>query len=488
MSSKVMFLSILFFSLAMQPVSGYWLNMRNSSVTPDSLIYIRYESSKTEEADHSLKYFNGLNWQALVPDTLTIKTFQAAVPYDNQSILSLSFRVIHDSTVVFSAGYLETATPYSLDKMTLIKDYSLDGDIVDHLNINAESIVLTEDRINFALTNFGGGFPVRESLLGPFYSYTVSFWHTDKEEPEYVYALIRTVNLPPFISTGLYKIDPSDDSMELLGDINYEVNEEENTLFLSCDISDLLADEDFAKGFQQENSIYIGSMTQKIEDFGNVVTVQDQGQYHLMFLDEFNIEPFVNTTPKITDVKFEDFGDYSIISMTYIDLEGHFPILAEVITDNNTVYTLVPEKLNFKDPVAFSCKIYDEWSWAEIRISDNNSDIIKVPVHFTLVQSQKEIPDVSLNIYPNPYYMSANLAQDLHLDVETKEDSFFNYEILNIKGQSIYRSPQMSISEGTSRQIIPADKIKTQISAGGVYFIRTKVNNHIYTIKFLLIK
>jgi hypothetical protein len=378
-------LILLFFSA----LFANWVDIRQSALTPDAEVIIRYESVLTDNYDHQLSYYSSEGWMTLDAVSLGGDSYQSAVPFDNIAEIPLSFRISNGTTNIIPG--FTNVQPTSLSQMTPMPSYVRNTALSAHLNISGERTLFSDDYLYFALSNFGGGFPVSGGLFGPFYSYTVSVWPQTTGNPLYVYALVYTVNAEPLINPGLYKINTATEELIQIGNITTQVVSDTNTLYISCLMSDLLDDDDFSSAYSSDIPLNAVAMTQTISNFGNTITLNDEGNYHLILLEKQAIESGPNTLPELTNIEFTITDGLTEVSLVYFDSDGNFPLIAEIDLDNGPIYDFQPSGNNFQDPVNFSAQFYDEWELATIRFSDNTIDYVEMLISNLKPQAPQNI-------------------------------------------------------------------------------------------------
>lgn len=448
-----------------------WSNIRNSSVTANSELYLQYESIYLEESEHIVYYLLESEWQHTLCENLSANTFQSVVPFTNTESLYLSFRITDDDDTYIIPGFTTELNP-SFQQMIPLSEYPRNTDIPDHLNISGEKMAFSEERLYFALSNFGSGFPASGGLFGPFYSYTINLWHP-ADEPEYVYTLLYTVSFPPFISPGLYKIEAATDEMTQIGSVSFQFDDNNNTLYLSCLIQDLMNDDDFAGTFSPEEPLVISSLTQKIEDLGQTITIMDEGNPHYVFLRELLIEPFTNSIPEIDNIHVEQENDTIIITLDYFDFEGHFPIISEILLDTGIGFQFHPASNDFTETVTFTCQFAGEWSSGTIRFSDNGTDIVEHPLFNSCQTNTMVSPNLSLNLYPNPFIHTMHSSRNLSL--EAGQYTSVDIRLFNLKGQMLLEMRALPVIEDSFK--IPAELLELNLRSSGIYFLRATMKN-----------
>ena len=378
-----------------------WSNIRNNSYNADNLVFFQYESSLSAGYQHYIYHYINNEWQSNLMTNISGNTMQGTVHFPNTETLSLSFRQEGDNSINIIPGYT-SQQPTTLSEMTSLSEYERNILIPQNLNIAGEKMLFSDLMLFFALNNFGGGFPTSGGLFGPFYSYTINIWPSTAGTPPYVYTLLYTVNLAPYINPGLFKINAVTEEMTQIGSVTTQINQATNTLFISCLLSDLMNDPDFVTAYSNTELLNVSSLTQKIEDFGNTITIMDQGNYHNVSLQIMILEPFQNILPEISNILYLNEGGEWWITLDYNDQNGHFPIIREIELDNSNVYHFQPETFDFTQIVQYSCTFSDQSNMGTIRFSDNGVDLIEYPFSPPVLTS----PVISAEIIADQIYLS----------------------------------------------------------------------------------
>ena len=398
---KMILCFLLIFFVSNLHLSGVWTDIRNSSFTADNQIFFQYENQMGVNYQHLISFYHNEQWTSNPVEYISGSTYQSVIPFSNTEVLPLSFRIDNDIEIHLIPGFT-TQQPLTLSEMTALSEYARNVSIPAHQNIAGEKMLFSNERLYFALNNFGGGFPVSDGLFGPFYSYTINLWPTVEGDPDYVYTLLFTVNLPPYVNPGLFKIDALTEDMTQIGLINQQVDQTTNTLFISCLLSDLINDADFAASYSSDNSLTVSSLTQKIENFGTVITIMDEGTYHNVYLRQYVLEPFVNSLPQVDNVQYNITEDTMLITLDYSDQDGHYPIISEFELNNGSVYQFTADSFDFTGVVNYSCQLSDAEIAGTIRFSDNGIDLIE----FELAPLVLVPPDVSVLITDDSLHLT----------------------------------------------------------------------------------
>jgi hypothetical protein len=483
---KVKFIFLILVIFPTLSLYSFWDNIRTSSVTQDDTIWFQYENPVEDISSQSILYYEDNEWVSVETENVSQQTHSAQIPFNNTYPLPISFHLDSGNGSILKVGYIEQDVS-STEQMILLRDYPRDLNIPAHLNIAAEYVVLDQERITFALVNHGGGFPLSDDLFGPFYSYTANLWTYGLDDPEYVFSLLLTVDFPPFISSGLYKIHAPTDDMELIAPIEYELDIENNTLLVSCFIVDLLADPDFSFAGPDDSFLTSGFITQKIEDLGQNVILMDTGLNHSLSLSPFVLEPFENSLPEISNVSFSENDNITTISVDYFDENGHFPLDHELILNNDTVVPFHASNFDFSGTVTYHCEFSEPWSEATISFSDNGFDFVTIPLINSVDEGNHLLPPFTYTIYPNPFMLKTDRSLSFRYDV--KSAGLLTTTIYNIKGQKLSSDRREVSQSGNHEFSIPiSDVLNSSLPANGILLVKVEHNQTSSVKKVVVVK
>jgi len=355
----------------------------------------------------------------------------------------------------------------SLDKMTHVGDDPIgDANFPNaFLDLTSFSVAFTAEKIYFALRNASGGFPVSAGIT--YYAYMPILVNpaADPDSNPPVYGLMYTVNMAPIVSPALYKITGTGfGGLQSIGQIQSEIDTATNTLYLSCNIADLLADADFSAWFDPSYPL-AGSMaiTSRITLTGGTQEADSTTPANILFLPR--AIPTANpSSPQISSAthSYEDgmFG----IEVDYQDLDQNFPLVAEVYVDGVFFANLSPTlPINYANVQHFQLlpmPLSEEWESAQIRFSDNGSNIVSHTILNTTGMGENIHAPQSFSLYPNPARSFVKIS-----GVDDLGKTNTAVEIYNLRGQSL---GTFSLAKGsTPAYTIPIDNLQS-----GVYIMK----------------
>jgi len=468
----ILMLLLAHFLQAQIPEIAFWSNIRNSSYTQNDLIHIRCETIDLPGLETEMSYSTATGWENTEMTNLSGLTYEAVIPASQTEIQYCRFKTETDTLVGMMPAYQQNDVFPSENELGFI---AVDP-IGDNLVPDSPNLDITGSYFGYSDTRFYSGFSNETDEFpldtGGFFPTTFYFYVTTIINPETVlidsavYAMIYC-NIPVFMSSGLYKINGTEFSLEtfdLIG--NIEAETVDGHLQIACDIETLTSDEDFGEWPNFTKSLGVEMLTAKYT-LPTEFMLADLGRLSLQFIDQYEIEPFTNVLPEISDLNGTNGG---LFTCSFFDENGHFPILAEVVVDG-VFFHLNPLGFDYSSEVIFeSVTLVSGWDEATFWFSDNNNEFVEETIiNNTSSDSELPITNSTLRNFPNPFNPNTTISFELN---PTEADDI-DLTIYNLKGQKIKQfsilSNQTSISwNGTNEKDEPV--------SSGIYLYKLKVN------------
>ncbi len=475
----------------------FWQNVRHSSYTAQDSMLIRCEtvsdtlgstqicySTAQGFVNKTLERVSGLTYQAWIPtdntqeQVLHFKGIQSSLPDSLAALMPFSF----EYTFASSAYLSSTTFPANFNKLGEISADSLGEISQTYLDLNKLYFGANDTKFVVGLTNNGTSFPTMSGMSFNIYMVALVNPETvfiDSTVFAFVYA-----NVPVFISSGLYKMHGIDlTSLTRICDI--QTNVSGNKLQMGVDISNLANDPDFGVWPSYSNSLILFPLTQQMSLGQTSLIPNDIGVASLVQIKNDFIPAYTNQLPQILDYSFSTVVNNTTINALYNDLDGNFPLVAEVVVNGNT-YTLLHSSFDYSTSVSFAGNFTEPgWQTATLRFSDNLSDYTEQTVTSTGNEDNIIPATPSLNIYPNPFN-SAN--GNLNLSYQAKQTDFVTVDIYNVRGQKVNTIFKNNLSSGTHTFTWNGTDSKgTQLSAG-IYFFNISTSAGMKGRKIILLK
>ena len=481
----ILMLLLVHFLQAQIPEITFWSNIRNSSYTQDDQIHIRCETIDLPGLETEMSYSTATGWENIEMTNLSGLTYEAVIPALISETQYCRFKTETDTLVGMMPAYQQNDVFPSENELGFI-GADPTGDNLDpdspNLDITGTFFGYSDTRFYAGFSNETGEFPLN---VGGLFPITYYFYVTTIINPETVlidsavFAMIYC-NIPVLMSSGLYKINGTEFSLEtfdLIGDIEAETVD--GHLQIACDIETLTSDEDFGEWPSITKSLGVEMLTASYT-LPTVFLLADLGKLSLQFIDQYEIESFTNVLPEINDLNGTNGG---LFTCSYSDENGHFPITAEIVVDG-IVFQLNPLGFDYSGDVIFeSVTSASGWDEATFRFSDDNIEFVEETIiNNTSSEEQLPIVNCKLQNYPNPFNPSTIIS--FSLPSENTENA--KLEIYNLKGQKV---KQYSIFNNQASITWNGMDENKQTVSSGLYFYRITIDGKtVANKKMLLLK
>jgi hypothetical protein len=462
----------------------HWQNTFFSSPLADHTQYVRTQA-EGDSLSLLLKTASGITMVDMLPLQDGYAGFQAQ--FDIPEHDYLGFRLEHAPApdvlpVYHSSGNMPAwneLTPLSTDAAG---DHNFNQ---TNLDIRAAYATFDDDKLYFAITNNGGGFPTGSGFT--FYAYMATLVNpeADSTANTTVYGLMHTVNIAGIISPGLYKITGTGtDDLTLIGQITTQTDAAHNTLIMSCNLADLLSDADFS-GWYNPNNPRLGFMalTNKITLTGGS-QVADQSPVTNILPVPMLIRALPASLPNLSNVILSEADSTMTVAVDYLSAEHYFPLTRQITFDNNLSFEFYPVGLPYYDQsLTYVANIpvqqIQGWTSALLSFSCNNADFSQLTIYPTPSADQTADSPAApaLMIFPNP-------ARDI-LQVKLKSlTEQAEISIYDLRGKLCFHTKQQPQEQIVSLNLValPAGKLSS-----GVYLMRVSDQKSTHTTRFCLI-
>lgn len=468
-------------------------NLRFSAINQDNQIVTRGEL--VSFYDLSFYYQDSGQWQYVDFSHIdnTLASYQAILPAPDQTPRHIGIRAYNDVVSELDAGVAIQPIPWtgqeqpsSTDLNWLLNDASEDASVDESfLDIISTHFTYDEEKLYFAIENNGGGFPVSEAIWGPFYSYISLIIPNDIALTPF--GLLYTVNQAGIIQPGLYKITGMEmTDIQLIGDIETVIDQDNNLLILSCDWSDLYADEDFNSWFDPDQAMFSTVSGTGMITLAGGMQETDYTYPAVVFLDELTLEENENILPEISSISPDPIT--GLLSFSYFDSNGNFPLTSQAVIDGTDSLSFYPQSHDFSQEVVFiseqaSQLIMGEWEEILVRVSDNDIDFVTSTIEQVSNESNQAVsPNFSVRNYPNPFNPQTTISFNIN------ERTYLTSEIFNLKGQKITNLESGYYARGKHNLVWNGKDDNKKDMPSGVYYLRLKTDKEEAIHKMLLMK
>jgi len=497
MMKKLILIVLLIWSshvLAQDPLQ-FWNNIRHSAYNSDNEMTIRCETIDLEMLQTEFWYRNNSpSWNMLEMNLHENLTYEAVFPYSSTNTNLCRFRSNTDTLVMMMPAFLETDNiPDNVETLGFIEedpagDYFAENDAMDITN---SYFGFSDNKFFVGIESSSGEYPAYTGFPFPneFYFYIGGLINLESVLVDTVMYGLVYANIPLFVSPGLYKVTGgtfNEDSIEQIADISYEIVND--VLIMSCDVEDLVNDENFGEWPNLSNSLAYQVIT-NVVDINMNFGIADMSKPSIQTFTQHIIDPFENTVPQISNINVQTAGINTVVTVDYFDENGNFPLTAEFIThhtnpDLDETVIMHPTSVDYSETVQFIAEINDlNWDDILISFSDNNDDFVEYTAYEANTEDDiVENSQILLSNYPNPFNPSTTFyfkSRNLHENVKI--------EVHNIKGQNIR---ELKIRNSKQNSVVWDGKDNQGKSLpSGVYLYKLKIDkNYIVTKKCLLMK
>ena len=435
----LIFLLIIVCSLLSAQDLTMWYNIRNSAVTQNDSIVIRCEAGNNY-LETQMYYLDTDGWVMSNMNNFNELSLQGKIYGSSAETNYVRFRTSSDTTIIMMPAYVpdESELP-AVEYLGYVTSDPEGDSMVDNenLDITAEYFGYSENKFYTAMSNVTGEFPTDEGGYVPneFYFYIGGILNPETiMQDSTMYGLVYA-DIPMALSPGLYKISGTEfnpENIEQIGEIEYEVID--GNLVMSCNMEDIVNDEDFGNWPNLSNSIAFQAITNKVT-MSMDYFIADNGKGSFQNIDQYMIEPFSNYLPEISNLQCNTVANINNFSVDYYDANGHFPLTAliEVYNGQNLEeYNLTTINPDYTESVTFTKEFSGDWDRIEVLFSDNGYEFVTDTLYYSESEDNNIASvDYRLNNFPNPF--NPNTV----INYQIVNSGMVEIVIYNLKGQTV---------------------------------------------------
>jgi hypothetical protein len=402
-------------------------NVCNSAVAPGGMVVINadcIDSIKPPVEDIALTVFystdNQATWQQVPMNSVGRpgydSTFQCAFPAPDSG--AVYYYVRGDNGTNFGTQSPVNSVDAWPASDNLLAEAALEGagDTINDpdgewLDLTSCAFGYSDGKFYGRLTNHYSSWPMRGSIVGPWYLYSAGFYNSEAATGDTLGYAMTYVSILTYTS-GLYEINRYESTYTRIGDIDVQTSG--NRLIMRCNLSDLAARPGFqpwpnqcgylcgAKGDARTANLSLKSWQNDSTNSSRFYVDRTPrlvvGQNQSPVLSLAGVEPDKGTVA--TDFRFH---------VHYVDADTNLPVTHSVIVDADT-YDMVPNSHRYAAGVTFT---RDLSGFAEgthvFRFSfDDGISIVTTPPDTFLVTGGgvADVPiggAVGFSISPNPF-------------------------------------------------------------------------------------
>ena len=190
----------------------------------------------------------------------------------------------------------------------------------------------------------------------------------------------------------------------------------------------------------------------------------------------------------MTEIEYQIIGPITNINLWYYDIDGNFPIVAEVITNSGNIYQMFPLSFDYTEPVEFFTEIPEnDWNEITVSFSDNGFEFVEHVIQNTDAEDDIIQSEIRLSNYPNPFNPSTTISFTTEQAESTETCPPWRIEIYNIKGQKIKTlAVTLSGVEGSATWNGTDDN--NEPVSSGIYFYKLKAGDLHKVKRMILLK
>jgi hypothetical protein len=456
---------------------AYWNDIRHSAVLPDTTLTVRVENPAGTGVENYLLYAGSeILEEPMIPIVDGPSTVSATVPAPVAGPHCYGFRLIQDQELdVLPVRIAQGVDPAPQDLTQLAAD-SLGDEVFGytHLDLVDCHLSFSGSRFYAALENAGGGFPVIQGLT--FFGYLLGVADPALADPDTVFGLMQTYYQAGIIGPGLYRIEGTGlGNLFKIGDVVVEEFPTMNTLVISCELADLMADPYFMSWYDPSDpTLGVAAFTQRITLlFG--AQEADRSPGGRCYLREFAITPVVNQPPALSDFTLQGTGSEATARIDYWDPDGNCPVLAEITFDDSLHFSLYPLTLDYAVAVTYSTEegieplADNSWTSAVLRFSDNLQDTILYEPPMNGIYGDYEVENpggLRVSVAPNPFSANATIQFVMPAEGDVR------VEIFDITGRLVRTLAHAEVDRGPGVLKWNGHDTAGFPAAPGVYFCR----------------
>lgn len=487
-------ITLLIFMLA-SPAKGFvhWNSIRHSALLPNGEVVVRLENASGPGIENYVLYSDSeVLEEVMNPVADGPATLEAFVPGPIAATRYYGFRLLQGSELDLMPVRIANGESPEPNDLTHLSSDPAGDHRFGYVNLD-----LVECRVSFsdtklfaALKNSGGGFPTVQGLT--FFGYLLAIANPALADPDTVFALMHTYNQPGIITPGLYKITGSGMSNLIkIGNIEIQIFASENTLLLSCNLSDLMADPYFQSWYDPSDPVIgAAAFTQRITLLSGAEE-SDRTPGGRVYLREYSISPGPNELPGLQGLSFEGTGSDAYARLDYFDPDDHCPVVAEIAFDGGTPYPMYPQSLSYESSVEYRTAAgieplaNDSWSYAVARFSDNLADTIAVYATTTGVDDgdwERDLPIFRAAAFPNPFGSQVNVC------IEAAKAERFRIEVFDARGALVRNIYSGTLDTGLSELIWDGRDYRGLRVPSGIYLCRIASGKQVVVRKIVLLR
>lgn len=495
---KLLFVTFLLLSLGfvMAQDMSPWQALRHSAVDANGVMQFLFNTDPTETALYQMYHsINNGAWNQTNINSLEAGLMQTQIPYQYGQTLKYRMRAemsyMDMNSVYLNPAFMDSDSfPPALGNMAFVSvDAIGDSIMISHpaLDLTNTHFAWSNAKLYVSIDNVQGAYPTMNSLTS-YNLYLCTLASPESAMSDSVmYAMVYSFNIPGVISSGLYKIGVDAEmnpTFERLGNIQSQVVG--GKLMMACNIADLTNDPGFGSWPPAYNSLLFTAITLRINlDLSTMTPEFLPGDYTDPAILEFVDRRFfatANSLPVLSGQNLTNLDIFKSVEVTYTDINGDFPLVAELELNTGSIYSMTNTAYNFSDGVTFSAMVPKsvDWAYGYLKFSDNGIDNVQVTVYnATNVEDPNGSPMALLCKMSNPFVKGSTIS------LSGLQKSPVEIELYNVKGQKL-GTLMNTYANSLDLQFEWNGRINGSSLAAGVYYLKIKQDQHSSSKKFVI--
>ncbi len=467
-----------------------FVSVRHSAPDITGNIHLRWESIEEVTGATECYYRVGTSaWALANIGDINPGTQEALLPYSYGDKLRYRLRYITtqeegEFALMHQAYWDADSFPPNVSNMALMINDPADDLLIGsntNLDIHETYTASTSDKLYISMKNATGLYPVNNGLTG-FNVYLATITTPESLSDSLTFAMVYSANIPLLLSNGLYKVG-YDINTQLpvftrIGNINAQVSS--GTLHMACNYSDLAADPSFGAWPNEYSALMLAAATMSVT-ISTTPTI-DTGDYcnpsGVIFRDNL-YHVMQNTLPLVT---VQDYSN-NLLSLSYYDADGDFPLVAEVETDNGTIIQAMQAGITAHDCVYTAAIPMGTTGVLAWRFSDNG--------YSWVTGSYQPVSNIDATLLPLPIsctmpnpFVAGKMEPVISLKNLNSEP--LKVSLYNLRGQCI---GVLHNGKPAGNEIVLNWQAQLNANpASGVYLIMIEQGNSKLTRKFIITK
>lgn len=351
---------ILWFSYLNALDIGHWHSVRKSGKLSSNDVLLRTEITRPNLVTNKLLYNagSGVLEYDLSLINASSSTYQASIPIGQQRRYFGLKQATSSSVNSIIPVYFPGIGLPALGDLSKVSTDAANDQSTNYLDIVADYVTIADNRIITGIQNRGGGFPTSGSFGTVYFSYmsVIADPASDPQDPNTIVWALNYMNVSlGGISPGLYKITGSGTSdLIRLGNIQTQIVSGSNLLIMSCNLSDLMADPDFAAWYNPQNPNFgMQTIANRTTVIPFATTMSDSSPGARVYPQILYADPVDYSATSIANIQFVREADDLYFECYYQNPDNLFPVETSFAVEGGTSFPMYEDSFDYSQSVRF---------------------------------------------------------------------------------------------------------------------------------------